>query len=221
MSHELSARLPFPRRVVGAKLQSTICARRTSLMGPARKGSFRAFVVRWRQDRTCRRRPPYAARLADLAARLQFHSSVVPPASMMGACATWRGYDWTPKFPLIAGAMASLPAISIVLDGDAVYCDDDRIADFNSQAHKPLEAREAKLEMLLAMAPAGLQFNEHNIDGDGAVVFEHACRPGPMILSCRLGGAVGRVARLGPARSRDSPPPSNRFTQGTKGGQRP
>jgi hypothetical protein len=46
---------------------------------------------------------------------------MVPGASRL--CPQDPGDDWTYKFSLIAGAMASLPASLIVLDGEAVYCD--------------------------------------------------------------------------------------------------
>jgi bifunctional non-homologous end joining protein LigD len=46
--------------------------------------------------------------------------------------------------------------------------------DFRPQ---PLHARKARLEQLLAKAPAGIQFNEH-VEGDGQLVFEHACKLG-------------------------------------------
>jgi ATP-dependent DNA ligase len=37
---------------------------------------------------------------------------------------TRRGYDWTERYPLICEAMAAIPARSVILDGEAVYCDD-------------------------------------------------------------------------------------------------
>jgi hypothetical protein len=42
---------------------------------------------------------------------------------------------------------------------------------------KPLFARKARLERLLAKAPAGTQYNDR-VEGDGATVFEHACKLG-------------------------------------------
>jgi bifunctional non-homologous end joining protein LigD len=114
---------------------------------------------------------------------------------------TRRGYDWTDRYPRIVEAVAALLAGSATIDGEAVYCDatglsifdalhsrrhDDRVllyafdllevdgADFRPQ---PLHARKARLEKLLARAPAGIQYNEH-VEGDGAVVFAHACKLG-------------------------------------------
>jgi bifunctional non-homologous end joining protein LigD len=40
----------------------------------------------------------------------------------------------------------------------------------------PLEHRKAKLEKLLARSD-GIRFSEH-LDGDGAMIFEHACKLG-------------------------------------------
>ena len=49
--------------------------------------------------------------------------------------------------------------------------------DGDDLRQEPLEARKAKLEKVLARAPAGIQFNEH-IDCDGATVYEAACKMG-------------------------------------------
>ncbi len=40
----------------------------------------------------------------------------------------------------------------------------------------PSLARKQRLASLLGKAGAGLRFNEHLADEDGAAVFEHACR---------------------------------------------
>ena len=42
----------------------------------------------------------------------------------------------------------------------------------------PLAVRKATLASLLARAAAGLRFNEHLDNEDGALVFEHACKLG-------------------------------------------
>jgi bifunctional non-homologous end joining protein LigD len=41
----------------------------------------------------------------------------------------------------------------------------------------PLEVRKATLASVLAKAGPGIRFNEH-IEGDGATVFQHACKLG-------------------------------------------
>ena len=114
---------------------------------------------------------------------------------------TRRGFDWSLRFPLIVEAAGSLRVSSISIDGEAVVCGDDGISDFDrlhSQGwdaavflfafdvleidgddlrQEPLERRKARLEKVLARAPAGIQFNEH-VDLDGATVFQHACKMG-------------------------------------------
>jgi ATP-dependent DNA ligase len=115
---------------------------------------------------------------------------------------TRRGYDWTDRYPLIRGAVAGLRQSALVIDGEAVSCDDAGIANFekvHSQAHddtvflyafdllelggvdlrpQPLEERRGRLQHLLRKANGGgVQFNEH-IDGDGWTVFQHACKLG-------------------------------------------
>jgi bifunctional non-homologous end joining protein LigD len=115
---------------------------------------------------------------------------------------TRRGFDWTDRFPLIREAVAGLQSSALVLDGEAVCCDPDGVASFerlHSQAHndrvflyafdlldlggvdlrvEPLEKRRDRLRHLLSeVTGAGTQFNEH-VEGDGATVFEHACKLG-------------------------------------------
>jgi bifunctional non-homologous end joining protein LigD len=89
---------------------------------------------------------------------------------------------------------------SIVIDGEAVWCGKDGKSDFgklHSGAHDaavflygfdlieldgkdlrpaPLEQRKWKLEKLLAHSD-GIRFSEH-LDGDGAIIFAHACKLG-------------------------------------------
>jgi bifunctional non-homologous end joining protein LigD len=115
---------------------------------------------------------------------------------------TRRGSDWTDRFPLIRQAVASLRPNALVLDGEAVCCDPDGVANFeklHSQAHNdrvflyafdllelggidlrpdPLEERRGRLQYLLRrVVEPGVQFNEHIIV-DGATIFAHACRLG-------------------------------------------
>jgi len=85
------------------------------------------------------------------------------------------------------------------LDGEAVRCGKDGKSDFDklhSGSHDasvflyafdlieldnedlrpaPLELRKSKLEKLLAQSD-GIRFSEH-LDGDGASIFAHACKP--------------------------------------------
>jgi bifunctional non-homologous end joining protein LigD len=114
---------------------------------------------------------------------------------------TRRGYDWTERYPLICKAVEALHTASAVVDAEAVSCDDTGIAvferlhsrDYDDQVFlyafdlleldgedwrpRPLEERKAKLQKLLARAPAGIRYSGH-LDGDGATIFAHACKLG-------------------------------------------
>jgi bifunctional non-homologous end joining protein LigD len=115
---------------------------------------------------------------------------------------TRGGFDWSHRFPLIVEAAGALRVRSISIDGEAVVCGDDGVSDFDrlhSQGwddavflyafdvleidgddlrQEPLERRKARLQKVLARAGAGIQFNEHAADLDGASVFEAACKLG-------------------------------------------
>jgi bifunctional non-homologous end joining protein LigD len=43
-----------------------------------------------------------------------------------------RGHDWTDRVPRIVDALLALPVESIVIDGEAVVCGADGIADFDA-----------------------------------------------------------------------------------------
>jgi bifunctional non-homologous end joining protein LigD len=97
--------------------------------------------------------------------------------------------------------VAALRASSATIDGEAVCCDanglsvfeelhsrrsDDRallqafdLLELDGEDFRPLPlyARKARLETLLAAARAGIQYNEH-VEGDGQLIFEHACKLG-------------------------------------------
>jgi ATP-dependent DNA ligase len=112
---------------------------------------------------------------------------------------TRNGHDWTGRFPLIARAALSLKAVSCLIDGEAVACDDNGLPIFDRLRYRrddrrvflyafdlieldgddlrrePIERRKAALARLLRHAKAGLLLNEH-IDEPGDVVFRHACR---------------------------------------------
>ena len=114
---------------------------------------------------------------------------------------TRRGYDWTVRFPGVARAASKLYARSFTLDGEAVVCGPDGVANFDAlhrrgtvaeavlhvfdllelnskdQRPFPLSERRAKLDRLLDGSYSGIAFNEHT-EEDGAIVFGHACRMG-------------------------------------------
>ena len=112
------------------------------------------------------------------------------------------GNDLTYRFPLIDEALARLRARSCIIDGEAVACRDDGMADFNRIRYRqydaevflyafdlielngddlrrdPLQVRKATLASMLSRAVPGLRFNEHMEETDGPLVFQHACKLG-------------------------------------------
>ena len=113
---------------------------------------------------------------------------------------TRRGFNWADRYPRIIDALRSIRARSVTIDGEAVVCGTDGRSDFDklhSGAHdahvflyafdliefdgedlRPaaLELRKSKLEKLLAHSD-GIRFSEH-LDGEGAIIFAHACKLG-------------------------------------------
>jgi len=131
--------------------------------------------------------------------------------------------DWSVEFRAIAEALKALPVSSVILDGEAVAHCDKGLPDFHGLLgdgasstcfyafdllaidgldvrRLPLEARRERLADLLADAGPALRLSEH-LDGDGAVIFEHACRLG-------LEGVIAKArARL---IARGAAPPGSR-----------
>jgi ATP-dependent DNA ligase len=111
------------------------------------------------------------------------------------------GNDLTWRFPLIVEALARLHPRSVILDGEAVACDDSGVPDFECLRHRhhddsvtlcafdlielngddlrrePLVTRKATLASILSKASRGVLVNEH-FEKDGPVVFAHACKLG-------------------------------------------
>jgi bifunctional non-homologous end joining protein LigD len=133
---------------------------------------------------------------------------------------TRRGYDWTERYPAIAGTAAMLRARSFTLDGEAVVSGEDGIAVFDRLHRRQkvtdamlyafdllelngedlqslaLADRKARLAKLLARSRSGIVFNDHS-DDDGAIIFHHACKLGlEGIVSKRLSAPY----RSGPSR---------------------
>jgi bifunctional non-homologous end joining protein LigD len=124
---------------------------------------------------------------------------------------TRKGNDFAARFPLAAAAVAALPAHSFLLDGEAIVTDDSGVAVFDlirRQRHggsavlctfdlielegedlsrEPIEYRKRKLAILVRNPRPGIVLNEH-YEGDGEIVFKHACKLGcEGIVSKRLG----------------------------------
>jgi ATP-dependent DNA ligase len=111
------------------------------------------------------------------------------------------GNDLTWRFPLIVVTMARLRPRSIIIDGEAVACDDKGVPWFDrlryrhhdgavflyafdlielngdDLRHEPLITRKATLASVVSKAAPGIRFNEH-FEHDGPIVFAHACKLG-------------------------------------------
>src|ERR1700676_5388879 len=96
-------------------------------------------------------------------------------------------------------ALKMLRVRSVTIDGEAVYCGQDGLSDFeklHSHARnddvflyafdllelngddlrrEPLEKRKGTLEKLLANSGWGMRFVEH-MEGEGPIIFAHACK---------------------------------------------
>ena len=133
--------------------------------------------------------------------------------------ATRNGSDFTARYPKIVTAVESLPVRSCVLDGEAIVVNEDGLSIFDILRYRlrddaavlcafdlieadgadlrrqPLERRKAMLAELLRGVRDGVAFNQH-FEGEGGIVFQHACALGcEGIVSKRLGSAYrgGRV----------------------------
>jgi bifunctional non-homologous end joining protein LigD len=123
---------------------------------------------------------------------------------------TRRGYDWSTRYPAIAGTAVRLRAKSFTIDGEAVVCGPDGVAIFDA-LHRhgtvseamlyafdlleldgedlralPLRERKKRLARLIGNRRRGIVLSRHT-DYDGAAVFRHACWMGlEGIVSKRL-----------------------------------
>jgi ATP-dependent DNA ligase len=124
---------------------------------------------------------------------------------------TRNGNDFTSRFPLAVDAVARLPAHSFLLDGEAIVTNERGLAVFDLIRHQrhgkdavliafdliefegedlrrtPIEQRKRKLVKLVRGPHPGIVLNEV-FEGDGDILFEHACKLGcEGIVSKRLG----------------------------------
>jgi bifunctional non-homologous end joining protein LigD len=124
---------------------------------------------------------------------------------------TRHGHDFTSRFPLAAEAVGALPASSFLLDGEAIVTNAKGLAVFDLIRQKrhggdavliafdlieldgedlrrsPIEHRKRKLAKLVRGPHPGIVLNEF-FEGDGDILFEHACKLGcEGIVSKRLG----------------------------------
>jgi ATP-dependent DNA ligase len=133
--------------------------------------------------------------------------------------ATRNGSDFTARYPKIVAAIESLPVRSSVIDGEAIVVNEHGLSIFDILRYRlrddaavlcvfdlieadgadlrrqPLERRKAMLAELLRGVRDGVAFNQH-FEGEGGIVFQHACALGcEGIVSKRLGSHYrsGRV----------------------------
>jgi bifunctional non-homologous end joining protein LigD len=123
-----------------------------------------------------------------------------------------NAYDWTARLLAIASAAQRIKAKSFTIDGEAVILGPDGLSRFEELRRReaadtailyafdliehdgadlrnlPFLERKAALARLLCDTEVGILLNEH-VAGDGATVFEHACRLGVEgIVSKRVDG---------------------------------
>jgi bifunctional non-homologous end joining protein LigD len=124
---------------------------------------------------------------------------------------TRHGNDFTDRFPVIVAAVTALPARSFLIHGEAIVTNGDGLAVFDLIRQKrhggaavlcafdlieldgedvrrsSIEYRKRKLAKLLRRPELGVVLNEH-YEGDGEIIFKHACSLGcEGIVSKRLG----------------------------------
>jgi bifunctional non-homologous end joining protein LigD len=124
---------------------------------------------------------------------------------------TRHGNDFTARFPLAVEAVSALSARSFLLDGEAIVTNERGLAVFDLIRHQrhgddalliafdlieldgedlrrtAIEQRKRTLAKLVRRPHAGIVLNEV-FEGDGDVLFAHACKLGcEGIVSKRLG----------------------------------
>ena len=132
---------------------------------------------------------------------------------------TRNGYDFSERSPLIVAAVAALPSRNCCIDGEAIARDENGLSVFemirwrqhdravtlcafdlleldgNDVRRKGIEERKQLLAGLLGCPHSGIAPNQH-YEGDGAIIYKHACALGcEGIVSKRLGSSyrAGRV----------------------------
>jgi bifunctional non-homologous end joining protein LigD len=112
---------------------------------------------------------------------------------------TRHGNDFTSRFPFVATAVTALPGEPIVTNGDglavfdlirhkrhgdaAVLCAFDLI-ELDGEDLRPysIEYRKGKLVKLVRRPDLGIMLNDH-YEGDGDIIFKHACSSAVKALS--------------------------------------
>jgi bifunctional non-homologous end joining protein LigD len=129
---------------------------------------------------------------------------------------TRAGNDFSSRFPFIAKAVGKLPVRSCLIDGEAIVCDQNGLADFElirrhgtigsavlcafdllelegrDLRREPIEKRKALLAKLLKGSHSSIALDEH-FEEDGSAVLRAACQLGcEGIVSKRLGSMYRR-----------------------------
>jgi bifunctional non-homologous end joining protein LigD len=124
---------------------------------------------------------------------------------------TRNGCDFADRYPLIVDAIASLPVRTCIIDGEAIVVDQNGLATFDLLRYRqhdhaatlcafdvldldgadlrpsPIEERKQHLAWALRGQHHGIAINA-TYNGDGAVIYQHACTLGcEGIVSKRLG----------------------------------
>jgi ATP-dependent DNA ligase len=139
-------------------------------------------------------------------------------------CFTKNGHDWADHFPSIVEAARGMTNTTFLIDGEAVFLNDDRMSNFRALrgrgrgsevvlvafdllAHVgsdlrdlPLIERKRRLRtMLLGKTKKwrAIQYGEH-LTGDGPAIFKHVCQMG---LEGIVSKRIDSPYRSGPSRN--------------------
>jgi bifunctional non-homologous end joining protein LigD len=139
---------------------------------------------------------------------------------------TRHGNDFTNRFPLAVAAIRALPGRSFLIDGEAICTDENGLAVFElirraghrddavlcvfdlielngeDLRRRPIEYRKSKLAKLVRSPHPGIILNEH-YQGDGDILFAHACKLGCASARFTTPGAASTGSR---SRTRPRPP---------------
>jgi ATP-dependent DNA ligase len=144
---------------------------------------------------------------------------------------TRNGYDFADRYPLIVDGIASLPVETCIIDGEAIVVDQNGLSVFNLLRYRqhdhaatlcafdfleldgtdlrssPIEDRKQHLAGALRERHHGIALNS-TYDGDGALIYQHACALGcEGIVSKRLGSPyrAGRTDQWLKMKNPDAP----------------
>jgi bifunctional non-homologous end joining protein LigD len=144
---------------------------------------------------------------------------------------TRNGYDFADRYPLIVDSIASLPVETCIIDGEAIVVDQSGLSVFDLLRYRqhdhaatlcafdvleldgtdlrscPIEERKQHLAWASRERTYGMALNS-TYDGDGALIYQHACGLGcEGIVSKRLGSPyrAGRTDQWLKMKNPDAP----------------